>query len=117
MRPVATFDFDGVPVIVASFAGAPEHPARFGSLVADPRVEMERWRGSELVTVPVIAEVVPEGPEMRRDVGSDRGTVAQLRRSPDQDHPGDPARPAADPTLMPFRLGVEQVSRRRGSRF
>jgi deazaflavin-dependent oxidoreductase (nitroreductase family) len=60
--PVVPYFDGGDTYVIASLAGAPQHPAWFHNLSADPNVGVQlgpdQWRAR--------AEVIPEGPERDR---------------------------------------------------
>lgn len=61
LSPVVGFARNGGWQVVASKGGAPENPAWFHNLVANPSFDIEALVDGEVVTVPVTASVVPDG--------------------------------------------------------
>jgi deazaflavin-dependent oxidoreductase (nitroreductase family) len=55
MQPVVGFDRDGGWHVVASKGGAPENPAWYHNLKANPSIELEALIDGEIATVPVVA--------------------------------------------------------------
>ena len=60
LSPVVGFERNGGWQVVASKGGAPENPAWYYNLVANPSLEIEALVDGEVVTVPVTATEVPE---------------------------------------------------------
>ena len=60
LSPVVGFVRNGGWQVVASKGGAPENPAWFHNIVANPSLEVEALVEGEVVTVPVTATVVPD---------------------------------------------------------
>jgi deazaflavin-dependent oxidoreductase (nitroreductase family) len=60
LSPVVGFERDGGWQVVASKGGAPENPAWYHNLVANPRFELEALVDGEIETVTVTAAVVPD---------------------------------------------------------
>ena len=60
LSPVVGFVRNGGWQVVASKGGAPENPAWFHNIVANPSLEVEALVDGEVVTVPVNATVVPD---------------------------------------------------------
>ena len=58
--PVMGLPDQGGWLVVASKGGAPENPAWFHNIVANPSLEVEALVDGEIVTVPVTAAVVPD---------------------------------------------------------
>jgi deazaflavin-dependent oxidoreductase (nitroreductase family) len=56
VNPLAYLDHDGALLVVASLGGAPNNPAWYHNLMANPRTEIEVGRK----TIPVVATEVPE---------------------------------------------------------
>ena len=60
LSPVVGFARNGGWQVVASKGGAPENPAWFHNVVANPIFEIEALVDGEVVTVPVTATVIPD---------------------------------------------------------
>ncbi|HWM33738.1 MAG: nitroreductase family deazaflavin-dependent oxidoreductase [Actinomycetota bacterium] len=60
LQPVVGFERDGGWQVVASKGGAPENPAWYHNLKANPSIQIEALIDGEVVTVPVTASEVPE---------------------------------------------------------
>jgi len=60
LSPVVGFVRNGGWQVVASKGGAPENPAWFHNIVANPSLEVEALVDGEVVTMPVTATVVPD---------------------------------------------------------
>lgn len=60
LAPVVGFRDDAGWRVVASKGGAPDNPAWYHNLLANPSFEVEALEGGEIVTVPVTASVVPD---------------------------------------------------------
>ena len=88
--PVVPFFDGGETYVIASMGGAPQHPAWYKNLSANPDVGVqlgsEKWRAR--------AVVVEEGPERDRLWKSIAAADAQFRGVPAEDVAGDPRRAA-----------------------
>lgn len=60
LHPVVGFERNGGWQVVASKGGAPENPAWYYNLKANPALEIEALVDGEVVTVPVTATEIPE---------------------------------------------------------
>jgi deazaflavin-dependent oxidoreductase (nitroreductase family) len=61
LSPVVGFARNGGWQVVASKGGAPENPAWYHNLLANPEFDIEALVDGEVVTVPVTATPVPDG--------------------------------------------------------
>jgi deazaflavin-dependent oxidoreductase (nitroreductase family) len=66
LSPVAYLDQGDHLLIVASAAGAPNHPSWYLNLAAHPLVSVERWAGDRLESFDAVAEPVTGGAERDR---------------------------------------------------
>jgi deazaflavin-dependent oxidoreductase (nitroreductase family) len=65
ISPLAFFHLEGRPIVIASAAGADQHPAWFFNLQKDPHATIEHWENDEIVKRSVVARVA-EGEDRER---------------------------------------------------